>query len=79
MASNAVERTSCEKRLAAAWGCTRLEVETDFTKNFLASSDIVKAYDLVEARLGGAGVWDVIGPAPPPEELNTRKKPKQFV
>ena len=58
--------------LAAAWGCARLEVETDFTKNFLPTSDIVKAYDLVETRLGGAGVWDVILPAPPPEELNTR-------
>lgn len=58
--------------IVAACGCYRLEVETDFTKNFLRSSNIVKAYDVVESRLGGAGVWDLIVPAPPPDELNTR-------
>lgn len=45
-------------------GITRLEVETDFTKNFRRSSPIVRSYEFVESRLGGAGVWDVIVPAP---------------
>lgn len=46
------------------FGITRLEVETDFTKNFRKSSPIVRSYEFVESRLGGAGVWDVIVPAP---------------
>ncbi len=58
--------------VAAALGCYRLEVESDFTKNFRASSEIVRSYDFVESRLGGAGVWDVIVPAPPPELLSAR-------
>lgn len=41
-----------------------LDVETDFTKNFRASSPVVKSYEFVETRLGGAGVWDVLVPAP---------------
>ena len=58
--------------VAAAIGCYRLEVESDFTKNFRASSEIVRSYGFVEERLGGAGVWDLIVPAPPPEQLNAR-------
>jgi uncharacterized protein len=50
--------------LVCSLGMFRLEVETDFTKNFRADSPIVRAYDFVEARLGGAGVWDVIVPVP---------------
>jgi predicted RND superfamily exporter protein len=50
--------------LAAMLGAFRLEVETDFTKNFRAASPIVRSYDLVESRLGGAGVWDAMLPAP---------------
>jgi predicted RND superfamily exporter protein len=50
--------------VAAASGATRVEVETDFTKNFRADSPIVRSYDVIESRLGGAGVWDVIVPAP---------------
>ena len=50
--------------VAAMLGAFRLQVETDFTKNFRAASPIVKSYDLVETRLGGAGVWDAIVPAP---------------
>ena len=46
----------------AAIGYRWLEVETDFTKNFRASSPIVKSYEFVENRLGGAGVLDVIVP-----------------
>ena len=41
-----------------------LDVETDFTKNFRASSPVVKSYQFVETNLGGAGVWDVFVPAP---------------
>jgi predicted RND superfamily exporter protein len=45
-------------------GMSRLTVETDFTRNFRESSPIVSAYDVVETKLGGAGVWDVLVPAP---------------
>ena len=48
----------------AAAGSVRLEVETDFTRNFRRGSRIVAWYDYVETRLGGAGVWDVLIPAP---------------
>ena len=48
----------------AAWGCLYLSVETDFTKNFRANSPVVTSYDFVERRLGGAGVWDIVLPAP---------------
>jgi len=51
-----------------AVGAYRLKVETDFTKNFRAGSPIVQAYNTVETNLGGAGVWDVVIPAP--ETLN---------
>jgi len=53
--------TSLVVVLAVA-GMSRLTVETDFTKNFRADSSIVEAYDVVEAKLGGAGVWDVLVP-----------------
>jgi uncharacterized protein len=48
----------------ALLGTYWLEVESDFTKNFLRSSPIVHAYDFVESKLGGAGVWDIIVPVP---------------
>ncbi len=47
-----------------AWGCIRMEIETDFTKNFQASSAIVRGYDVIESELGGAGVWDIMLPSP---------------
>lgn len=47
-----------------ALGAWRLDVETDFTRNFRSDSQIVRSYDFVETSLGGAGVWDVIIPAP---------------
>jgi predicted RND superfamily exporter protein len=50
----------------AAIGILRLEVETDFTRNFRATSPVVRSYKFVEEHLGGAGVWDVIVPAPTP-------------
>jgi predicted RND superfamily exporter protein len=51
---------------AAVYGMRWLAVETDFTKNFRSSSPTVASYDMVETRLGGAGVWDVLVPAPNP-------------
>ena len=52
--------------IAAMTGMRWLTVETDFTKNFRDSSSTVKAYDMVESRLGGAGVWDILVPATEP-------------
>lgn len=46
-------------------GSYKLQVETDFTRNFRPDSPLVKSYELVESRLGGAGVWDILLPAPP--------------
>ncbi|QDU30340.1 MMPL family protein [Anatilimnocola aggregata] len=51
--------------LVIALGAVRLDVETDFTRNFRSGSRVVMWYEFVETRLGGAGVWDVIIPAPP--------------
>jgi predicted RND superfamily exporter protein len=48
--------------LLVSAGAVRLEVESDFTKNFRADSPIVESYEFVESNLGGAGVWDVIIP-----------------
>ncbi|MGE3315212.1 MAG: RND family transporter, partial [Planctomycetaceae bacterium] len=45
-------------------GFQRLEVETDFSKNFRASSPVVQALNFVETRLGGSGTWEVNFPAP---------------
>jgi predicted RND superfamily exporter protein len=50
--------------LIASLGVIRLEVETDLTRNFRRGSRGVRAYVFVETRLGGAGVWDIIVPAP---------------
>ncbi|MBW3599981.1 MAG: MMPL family transporter [Planctomycetes bacterium] len=44
-------------------GAMRLEVESDFTKNFREGSPIVESYQFIESNLGGAGVWDVVLPA----------------
>ncbi len=48
----------------AAAGFLRLQVETDFSRNFRESSPIVKALQYVELELGGAGNWEVNFPAP---------------
>lgn len=50
--------------LVCCLGMLNLEVETDFTKNFRRDSPIVHAYEFVESRLGGAGVWDIVAPVP---------------
>lgn len=41
-----------------------MRVETDFTKNFASHSSLVRGYEVVESELGGAGVWDIMLPAP---------------
>jgi hypothetical protein len=54
-------------------GLFRLTLDTDFSRNFRASSPIVRALDFVETRLGGAGTWEVNFPAPhelTPDYLN---------
>jgi len=56
---------------AAVAGMWRLEVETDFTRNFRRSSPIVSSYEMIESRLGGAGVWDVLVPATDPIDGTT--------
>ncbi len=45
-------------------GGARMTVETDFTKNFYAKKPLVVGYQVVEGELGGAGVWDIMLPAP---------------
>ncbi|MDP6445419.1 MAG: MMPL family transporter [Pirellulaceae bacterium] len=45
-------------------GAMRLVVETDFTKNFRDGTELVTSYEYIEAAFGGAGVWDVVIPAP---------------
>ncbi len=50
--------------MASVAGLFQLEIETDFTKNFRRSSPIVRSYAFIEENLGGAGVWDVLVPAP---------------
>ncbi len=45
-------------------GIFRLKVESDFTKNFKSGTQIAIAYEFVEERMGGAGVLDVVVPAP---------------
>ena len=55
----------------ATAGMRWLAVETDFTRNFRPDSPTVAAYEMVETRLGGAGVWDVLVPAPDPVDGDT--------
>jgi len=57
---------SCAVVAVAVAGMRWLEVETDFTRNFRDTSPVVASYDMVESRLGGAGVWDVLVPAADP-------------
>jgi predicted RND superfamily exporter protein len=51
-------------------GLFKLRLETDFSKNFRKSSDIVQSLEFFETELGGAGIWEVNFPAPPIEELD---------
>lgn len=45
-------------------GALNLQVETDFTRNFRRDSPIARSYEFIESQLGGAGVWDIVLPAP---------------
>ena len=47
-----------------ALGLSRLQTETNFIRNFRASSELAQSYAMVENDFGGAGVWDVVLPAP---------------
>jgi len=50
---------------ALTWiGISRLEIESSFLRNFRDSSPIVQSYQMVEAELSGAGVWDIVLDAP---------------
>jgi len=62
----------------AVAGMHRLEVETDFTRNFRAGSPTVASYDMVESRLGGAGVWDVLVPLAGPVDAATLARVRAF-
>lgn len=46
----------------AILGSLRIELETDFVKNFKKNSPLVIAYESIERELGGAGVWDIAVP-----------------
>lgn len=50
--------------IASVAGLFQLTIETDFTKNFRQGSPIVRSYSFIEKNLGGAGVWDIMLPAP---------------
>ena len=63
---------------AAAAGVYRLEVESDFTRNFRSASPIVTSYQFVETNLGGAGLWEVILPAPERLDWEYLGKVRQF-
>ncbi|MFM7136642.1 MAG: efflux RND transporter permease subunit, partial [Planctomycetota bacterium] len=59
-------------------GLAWLEVETDFTRNFRADSPTVASYEMVESRLGGAGVWDVLVPLTGPVDGATLGRLRRF-
>lgn len=50
--------------ILGAIGSAQLQVETDFTKNFGQDSVVVQGYSVIERELEGAGVWDIMLPAP---------------
>jgi predicted RND superfamily exporter protein len=59
-------------------GLFRLQVETDFTRNFRASSPVVASLDFFESRLGGAGLWEVNFAAPQTWDSNHLDKVRQL-
>jgi hypothetical protein len=50
--------------VGSSLGVGRLELETDFSKNFRATSPLVQALDFFETNLGGSGTWELNFPAP---------------
>ena len=63
---------------ASMAGLVWLEVETDFTRNFRPDSPTVASYEMVESRLGGAGVWDVLVPLEGPVDGATLGRLRRF-
>lgn len=59
-------------------GLWRLRVETDFSKNFRESSEIVQALQFFERELGGAGTWEVGFSAPPEMTEETLQPVRQL-
>ena len=53
---------TCVVMAVAAFGMTRLRIESDFTKNFREDSPIVTALEFFEDRMGGAGAWEMLLP-----------------
>ncbi|MFN0197289.1 MAG: efflux RND transporter permease subunit, partial [Planctomycetaceae bacterium] len=47
-------------------GVYRLDVETDFSRNFRESTPLVQGLEFVESRMGGTSTWEVNFPAPNP-------------
>lgn len=45
-------------------GMYRIEIETNFSRNFRRSSPIIHSLEFVESRLGGAGSWEINFSAP---------------
>jgi predicted RND superfamily exporter protein len=64
--------------IASMVGLVWLEVETDFTRNFRPDSPTVASYEMVESRLGGAGVWDVLVPLAGPVDGTTLGRLRRF-
>ena len=64
--------------IASMVGLVWLEVETDFTRNFRPDSPTVASYEMVESRLGGAGVWDVLVPLQGPVDGATLGRLRRF-
>lgn len=58
----------CGLFAAAIPGVLRLDLETDFSRNFRESSSIVRSLKFIESRLGGAGSWEIAFDTP--ETLN---------
>ncbi len=50
--------------VAAVAGIFRIRAETDFTRNFRQSSELVEAYNFVEQRVGGVGTMELVFDAP---------------
>lgn len=60
-------------------GLGMLRVETDFSKNFRESSQIVRALRFFEHRMGGVGTWEVNFPLPGPLEEESLKPVRELV
>lgn len=50
--------------VVSALGLSRVRVESDFTSNFRAYTEVSRSYQFVESRFGGAGVWEVNAAVP---------------